>query len=95
MLAILERGRLGETYLIGADGEVNNLDVVAELLQLLGKPADWFDHVADRPSHDRRYAIDASKLREELGWTPKYTSFADGLARRSTGTATTRPGGRR
>lgn len=80
VLDILERGRLGETYLIGADGERNNLDVVADLLRLLDKPADWFDHVADRPSHDRRYAIDASKLREELGWTPKYTSFADGLA---------------
>jgi dTDP-glucose 4,6-dehydratase len=81
VLAILERGRLGETYLIGADGEVDNLEVVRQLLQIMGKPADWFDHVSDRPSHDRRYAIDASKLRDELGWAPVSTSFAEGLRR--------------
>jgi len=80
VLAILERGRLGETYLIGADGERDNLTVVTDLLQILDKPADWFEHVADRPSHDRRYAIDAAKLRDELGWRPEFTSFPDGLA---------------
>jgi dTDP-glucose 4,6-dehydratase len=79
VLAILERGRLGETYLIGADGERNNLEVVRQLLEIMGKPADWFDHVSDRPSHDRRYAIDASKLRDELGWRPAAARFEDGL----------------
>jgi dTDP-glucose 4,6-dehydratase len=80
VLAVLERGRLGETYLIGADQERNNLDVVTALLEIMGKPADWFDLVPDRPAHDRRYAIDASKLREELGWRPAAPNLAAGLA---------------
>ena len=46
----------------------------------MGQPADAYDHVNDRPGHDLRYAIDASKLRDELGWRPVYTSFEDGLA---------------
>src|SRR3954454_18917269 len=77
---ILEKGRVGETYLIGADGEKNNREVLALILELLGQPADAFDHVTDRAGHDLRYAIDSSKLREELGWTPQYTDFRDGLA---------------
>ena len=77
---ILNEGKLGETYLIGADGEKSNREVIEEVLVLLGQPADGFDLVADRPGHDMRYAIDSSKLRAELGWAPKYTTFTDGLS---------------
>ncbi|MDQ1106727.1 dTDP-glucose 4,6-dehydratase [Nocardioides zeae] len=78
---ILQKGRIGETYLIGADGEKNNLEVVRMILEAFGRPADDFDHVTDRAGHDLRYAIDSSKLRNELGWQPAYGDFADGLAR--------------
>ena len=70
----------GDTYLIGADGETNNRDVVAILNELMGYAPDDFDHVKDRPGHDLRYAIDNSKLVTELGWEPKFTNFRDGLA---------------
>ena len=77
---ILTRGRIGETYLIGADGERDNLAVLREILRAFGRPEDDFDWVRDRPGHDRRYAIDSSKLRRELGWEPQHTDFAEGLA---------------
>lgn len=78
--AILTRGRLGETYLIGADGEKNNIDVLRAILAGMGKAEDDFEWVRDRPGHDRRYAIDSTKLRRELGWQPIHTDFAEGLA---------------
>ena len=77
---ILTRGRIGETYLIGADGERSNIDVLRAILEAMGKDPDDFDWVRDRPGHDRRYAIDPSKLRRELGWEPRHTDFAEGLA---------------
>ena len=77
---ILTRGEPGQTYLIGADGEKSNLEVIREILRLMGRPEDAFDHVADRPGHDLRYAIDSTKLRDELGWRPAFGSFSDGLA---------------
>ena len=80
VLTILERGRVGETYLIGADGEKSNREVVELILAELGQPTDAYDHVTDRPGHDLRYAIDSSKLRSELGWRPRFVDFAAGLA---------------
>ena len=76
---ILTKGEMGETYLIGADGEKSNIDVLRAILERMGRPADDFDWVRDRPGHDRRYAIDSAKLRRELGWAPKHTDFSEGL----------------
>lgn len=78
--AILTKGSIGETYLIGADGEKNNIDVLHAILKGMGKAEDDFDWVKDRPGHDRRYAIDSTRLRTELGWMPKHTDFDQGLA---------------
>ena len=80
VLTILDKGQIGQTYLIGADGEKNNKTVVELILQLMGEPADAYDHVTDRAGHDLRYAIDSTRLRTELGWTPQYGDFEAGLA---------------
>ena len=77
---VLTKGTLGETYLIGAQGEKSNLEVIHTILSALGKDENDFDWVPDRAAHDRRYAIDSSKLRRELGWQPQHTNFAEGLA---------------
>ena len=80
ILTILESGVIGATYLVGADGERDNRQVVETILELMGQPADAYDLVTDRAGHDLRYAIDSSKLRRELGWAPAYGDFTSGLA---------------
>ncbi|MFC4606081.1 dTDP-glucose 4,6-dehydratase [Rhodococcus kronopolitis] len=77
--AIVDGGRIGQTYLIGADGEVDNRTVMETILEVLGQRPDAFDFVTDRPGHDMRYAIDSTMLREELGWAPRYRDFRSGL----------------
>jgi dTDP-glucose 4,6-dehydratase len=79
VLTVLENGKIGETYLIGADGEKSNKDIIELILQIIGKDPSDYDLVSDRPGHDLRYAIDYSKLRDELGWQPKYTDLRRGL----------------
>src|SRR5699024_10938884 len=79
--AVLERGRAGETYLVGADGERSNLDVLRAILEAMGRLGADFDRVRDHPGHDRRYAIDASKIRRELGWRADRADCSEGLAR--------------
>jgi dTDP-glucose 4,6-dehydratase len=80
VLRILERGRIGETYLVGADGEKSNLEVVTAILKYFGRSPDDIEFVTDRAGHDRRYAIESGKLRAELGWEPRFQDFEAGLA---------------
>lgn len=78
---ILTKGKIGETYLIGADGEKSNKEVLELILKMMGQSVDFYDQVKDRPGHDLRYAIDATKLQMELGWHPMFTDFEVGLKR--------------
>ena len=78
--AIIDGGQIGQTYLIGADGEVDNRTVVETILELMGRPGDAYDLVTDRAGHDLRYAIDSTRLRTELGWEPRFRNFESGLA---------------
>ncbi|BDF71426.1 hypothetical protein CE91St41_13470 [Oscillospiraceae bacterium] len=70
---LLIKGRVGEVYIIGANNEKENLEFAHLILQELGKPEALITYVKDRPGHDRRYAIDNTKITTELGWEPKYT----------------------
>jgi dTDP-glucose 4,6-dehydratase len=75
----IERGKAGEVYNVGAGNERPNIEVLRRILAHLGKPESLIRHVADRPGHDRRYAIDNTKARRELGWEPR-RGFEEGLA---------------
>jgi dTDP-glucose 4,6-dehydratase len=78
IVAVMERGRAGEVYNIGGDSERENLVVVREILRLAGRGEELIRYVKDRPGHDRRYAIDSGRMRDELGWTPRI-GFEAGL----------------
>lgn len=69
---VLSGGKVGETYCIGIDMNIPNIDVIKKILKILGKPQSDIQYVKDRPGHDRRYAIDSTKIKKELGWQPKY-----------------------
>ena len=75
---VLHEGKLGEVYNIGGHNERQNIQIVKLILEALGKDESLIEFVADRLGHDRRYAIDADKIRNELGWKPKYT-FETGI----------------
>lgn len=76
---ILDKGVLGELYLIGANGEQNNKYIIETILELMGRDKMSYEHVNDRPGHDQRYAIDSTKLQTKLGWKPQYTDLKAGL----------------
>jgi dTDP-glucose 4,6-dehydratase len=78
IVAACERGRAGEIYNFGGECELPNLELTKRLLAILNKPESLIKYVADRPGHDRRYAIDCSKAKQELGWTPR-VKFDEGL----------------
>jgi len=78
---LIQRGTPGQVYNIGADNELNNITVAKMILRMVGRPEDLMVRVPDRPGHDRRYAIDASKMQREFGWHPDFTAarFEEGL----------------
>lgn len=73
--AIIDKGQIGKTYLLGAGNERSNLQVVQTLLAIMGKPVDWIEFVRDRPGHDKKYSLDASETKSELGWRPDEATF--------------------
>jgi dTDP-glucose 4,6-dehydratase len=75
---VLEKGVVGETYCVGGESERTNIYIVKKILEILGKPESLIQYVTDRPGHDRRYAIDNTKIRSELGFEPQY-SIEEGL----------------
>ena len=75
---IIHKGRVGEVYNIGGHNEMRNIDIVKLICKELGKPESLITHVSDRKGHDMRYAIDPTKIHNELGWLPE-TKFADGI----------------
>ena len=75
---IIHKGRVGEVYNVGGHNEMRNIDIVKLICKELGKPESLITHVADRKGHDMRYAIDPTKIHNELGWLPE-TKFADGI----------------
>ena len=78
VLAVLDRGKLGEVYNIGGECEKENIEIIQMILKFLGKPESLIRFVKDRPGHDRRYAMDISKIKSDLGWSPS-VSFEDGM----------------
>lgn len=79
VLLCLEKGTPGETYMLGPECERTNKQILETILTLMGKDKNDYEHVNDRPGHDKRYAIDSSKARRELGWQPKYPQVEEGL----------------
>ncbi|VAX40707.1 dTDP-glucose 4,6-dehydratase, partial [hydrothermal vent metagenome] len=80
ILAVLERGISGEVYNVGGNNERSNLELTNSILELMGCGEEMIEYVSDRPGHDRRYAIDASKIKRELGWEPTRSAWPEALA---------------
>lgn len=76
---IIDNGRIGETYLIGVNNEINNITVLKQILKEMNKDEDYFDFVEDRKGHDLKYSINPTKLNKELNFKPKHTDFNKGL----------------
>lgn len=79
VLAVLKNGKIGETYLVGSNGERSNLDVIREIMLVMGVSDSQLEMVSDRQGHDLRYAIDATKITTELNWQPTVTDFRSGI----------------